>query len=180
MNAIPKPSSDNHASPLRESLSSPFKALALILLYLLFFANPAAAQEFTDIAGYWGEPYIKALVEHGIVAGFPDGSFKPNEQVTRAQFAAMVTRAFELEEEGSQSAASFSDVSNKYWGSKAIAAVSSAGLVSGFPDGTFHPEERITRAQALVILAKTLPQAEIIKAERIGKEALARYTDADA
>jgi hypothetical protein len=134
----------------------------------------AADSQLSDLTGYWGESYIRALADQNIVAGFPDGTFKPNDQVTRAQFAAMVTRAFKLESESGGNNNRFSDVKDKYWGSGAIAAVSAAGLVSGFPDGTFHPEDKITRAQGLVILAKALPE------KRDLNEALARYRDADS
>ncbi|MBC7999869.1 MAG: S-layer homology domain-containing protein [Leptolyngbya sp.] len=109
---------------------------------------------YRDVQGYWGETYVSNLASRGILGGFPDGTFKPNDQITRAQFAAIATKALSVPTSGA--AASFRDVPAKHWANNVIAAVSTAGLVTGFPDGTFRPEDKITRAQALIILAKAL------------------------
>jgi len=110
--------------------------------------------KYKDVAGSWGEPYVSTLASRGILGGFPDGTFHPNDNITRAQCAAIALKALSVPAYGGVS--SFNDVSPKYWASAAIGAVSNAGLVTGFPDGTFKPEDRLTRAQALVILAKAL------------------------
>ena len=108
-----------------------------------------------DTKGHWAESYVGQLTQRGIIGGFPDGSFKPDDGITRAQFAAIAVKALNLP--SASGPASFADVSPSYWANKAIASVSQAGLVTGFPDGRFKPEDKITRAQALVILAKALP-----------------------
>lgn len=108
-----------------------------------------------DTKGHWAESYVGQLTQRGIIGGFPDGSFKPDDGITRAQFAAIAVKALNLP--SASGPASFADVSGSYWANRAIAAVSQAGLVTGFPDGSFKPEDKITRAQALVILAKALP-----------------------
>lgn len=108
-----------------------------------------------DTKGHWAESYVGQLTQRSIIGGFPDGSFKPDDGITRAQFAAIAVKALNLPQ--ASGPATFRDVATNYWGAKAIAAVSQAGLVTGFPDGTFKPEDKITRAQALVILAKALP-----------------------
>lgn len=122
----------------------------------LIFVPGAWAQSssFGDLQGYWGGQYVTTLAERGIIGGFPDGTFKPNAEITRAQFAAIAVKAFDLPT--SNSARNFRDVPANYWGAPAISAVSNSGLVTGFPDGSFRPEEKITRAQALVILSKAL------------------------
>ncbi|HEY9785427.1 MAG TPA: S-layer homology domain-containing protein [Candidatus Obscuribacterales bacterium] len=122
-----------------------------------------------DTQGHWAQPYIATLSKRGTIGGFPDGTFLPDDQITRAQFAAIAVRALNLPPAGRP--ANFKDVPAKYWGAPAIAAVSDAGLVTGFPDGTFRPEDKITRAQALVILAKALQSATG------SSEALDRYKD---
>ncbi|MBP9092763.1 S-layer homology domain-containing protein [bacterium] len=108
-----------------------------------------------DTKGHWAESYVGQLTQRGIIGGFPDGSFKPDDGITRAQFAAIAVKALNLP--SASGPASFADVSASYWANRAIASVSQAGLVTGFPDGRFKPEDKITRAQALVILAKALP-----------------------
>lgn len=112
------------------------------------------AQALSDVRGYWGEQYITTLVNRSIIGGFPDGTFRPNADITRAQFAAIAVKAFNLPVSGVSN--NFTDVRSNYWANPAITAVSNSGLVTGFPDGTFRPDDRITRAQAMVVLAKAL------------------------
>ncbi|MBE9203439.1 S-layer homology domain-containing protein [Synechocystis salina LEGE 06099] len=129
---------------------------SLVALTLMPIAPRTLAQSssFADLQGYWGSPYVTTLAERGIIGGFPNGTFQPNAQITRAQFAAIAVKAFNLSPgNGSRS---FRDVPANYWAAPAISAVNNSGLVTGFPDGSFRPEENITRAQALVILAKAL------------------------
>ena len=109
---------------------------------------------FRDVEGFWAQPYIKALAAKNIIAGFPDGTFKPNEAVTRAQFAAIVSKAFS----GSPQRAplDFSDVSRNFWAYQQIQAAYRSGFMSGYPGGVFQPQEQITRVQVLVSLANGL------------------------
>ncbi|BAC92053.1 S-layer homology domain-containing protein [Gloeobacter violaceus] len=130
------------------------EAGAAIGLALGLTVVAAQAANFGDTAGYWAEPYVSTLADRKFIGGFPDGSFRPNDAITRAQFAAIAAKALDLPAGGGGPA--FNDVPANYWATGAIAAVSNSGLVTGFPDGSFRPEERITRAQALVILAKAL------------------------
>ncbi len=110
---------------------------------------------FKDVqTGYWAKAYIEALAAQGIIAGFPDGSFKPNEPVTRAQFAAIINKAFKPS--ATRQAITFKDVKSNYWGYGAIQAASSSPFLTGYPDSTFKPEEKIQRVQAIVSLANGL------------------------
>lgn len=110
-----------------------------------------------DTRGHWAEKYIAILQQNGTIGGFPDGTFKPNNGITRAQFAAIATKALDLPPAGRPS--KFNDLSKKQWFYKAVSAVSEAGLVGGYPDGTFRPNDKITRTQAFVILSKALKNA---------------------
>jgi hypothetical protein len=112
-----------------------------------------------DTKGHWAESYVAQLVARNIIGGFPDGTFKPDANITRAQFAAIAMKALKISQ--ATEPANFNDVPAGHWANKAIASVSKAGLVTGFPDGTFKPEDKITRTQALVILAKALPASVI-------------------
>ncbi len=110
---------------------------------------------FKDVqTGYWAKAYIEALASQGIIAGFPDGSFKPNEPVTRAQFAAIINKAFKPS--ATRKAITFKDVKSNYWGYGAIQAASSSPFLTGYPDLTFKPEQQIPRVQAIVALANGL------------------------
>lgn len=118
---------------------------------------PATAQttQFSDVgANYWARPYIERLATEDIIAGFPDGTFKPDQAVTRAQFAAIVRQAFD--QSRTRSAPSFGDVPANYWATQAIADAYAQGFMSGYPNGTFQPEQQIPRVQAIVSLANGL------------------------
>ncbi|MBV5260504.1 S-layer homology domain-containing protein [Synechococcus moorigangaii CMS01] len=123
------------------------------------FLNPApvVAQttQFPDVAGnYWANGFITELVNRGIIAGFPDGSFRPDAPVTRAQFAAMVQKA--LSKSRDRNAISFVDVPANYWAFDAINNAYEMGFLSGYPGQVFRPEQNIPREQVLVALANGL------------------------
>lgn len=116
---------------------------------------PGGPVAFKDVpANYWAKAYIEALASQNIIAGFPDGSFKPNDPVTRAQFATIVTKA--LTPPTKRAAIKFKDVASNFWANAAIQSAYQSEFVSGYPDGTFKPQQEIPRVQALVALANGL------------------------
>ena len=119
-----------------------------------FVATSVPGGGFADIQGNWAQAYIQALVAKDIIAGFPDGTFRPNQPVTRAQFAAIINKAFAPTQ--TQSAINFTDVSRNYWAYQAIQTASQGGFLSGYPGPVFRPEQRIPRVQVLVSLASGL------------------------
>jgi hypothetical protein len=165
------------------SIASQFKPSALVVIGTvvgaampLITATPGMAQQaqFSDVnASYWARPFIEALADEGIIAGFPDGSFGPDQPVTRAQFAAIVRQAFDQPEE--RSAINFGDVPANYWATDAIAEAYRQGFLSGYPGGIFRPEQEIPRVQALVSLTNGLD----VNASGSINEALNTYRDAD-
>jgi S-layer homology domain len=125
----------------------------------LVIQAPAQAQTqataFSDVSSdYWAKGFIQELANRGVLSGFPDGSFRPNEPVTRAQFAAMVRQAFR--KSPTRPAVSFTDVPETYWAIGAVREAYTTGFMSGFPEGNFLPDENISRAQVLVSLANGL------------------------
>ncbi len=114
----------------------------------------AAQVAFRDVQGYWAQSYIEALAAKKIIAGFPDGTFKPNEPVTRAQFAAIISKAFSPTPQ--RAPLNFTDVSRKFWAYQPIQSAYRGGFMAGYPGGVFQPEEQIPRVQALVSLANGL------------------------
>lgn len=109
---------------------------------------------FADVQGHWAQQYIQALASKAIITGFPDSTFKPNDPVTRAQFAAIVLKAFAPAPKNP--AVNFSDVRSNYWAYSAIQSAARGGFVAGFPGGTFKPDLKIPRVQALVALSNGL------------------------
>lgn len=122
----------------------------------LVVSAPAAAQTtFSDVSfRYWARPFIQGLATENVIAGFPDNTFRPEQPVTRAQFAALINQAFSGQ--AIRSARNFSDVPSGYWGQEAIQNAYRSGFLSGYPDGTFRPNQPITRTEAIVSLINGL------------------------
>lgn len=113
-----------------------------------------AGANFSDTQGTWAAPYIQALAARNIIRGFPNGTFRPNDPVTRAQFAAILAKAFMPTPE--KSPTNFKDVSADFWASSVIRNVSSSAFMAGYPDQTFRPSQKIPRVESLVSLASGL------------------------
>ncbi|MEM9980273.1 MAG: S-layer homology domain-containing protein, partial [Cyanobacteria bacterium P01_D01_bin.2] len=120
--------------------------------------TPAIAQtqvQFSDVSSnYWASQFITSLATRDIIAGFPDGTFRPDEPVTRAQYAAMVRKAFN--KTTVRSSTTFVDVSADFWAASAIDDAYRMGFLSGYPNNIFQPNQNIPRAQVLVSLANGL------------------------
>ena len=108
---------------------------------------------YSDVAqGQWFNAAVSTLSKAGIISGYPDGSFRPNGSITRAEFATIAVRFFDVQYDGAHL---FPDVDG-HWAQDYIDQAGSAGLVSGYPDGTFAPDRSITRAEAVTLVNRTL------------------------
>jgi hypothetical protein len=106
------------------------------------------ATEFSDVKGDWAEPFISALIAKGILQGYPDGTFKPSQLVTRAEFAAILAKAFNLQP--TRPGKIFADIPQTYWAAKVIEKADRSGFLSGYDDRTFAPNQPILRIESLV------------------------------
>ncbi|MEM7581522.1 MAG: fasciclin domain-containing protein [Cyanobacteria bacterium P01_A01_bin.80] len=140
----------------------------------IFLSNPSIAQtkitssnqllsqsttsvSFSDVASnYWAAPFIQALVERNVITGFPDGTFKPDQSVRRAEFAAMIQKAFNQNAIRQLPAGGFTDVSSSYWGASAIREAYETGFMSGYPGNTFQPNQGISKVESIVSLTSGL------------------------
>ncbi|MGQ9533299.1 MAG: S-layer homology domain-containing protein [Desulfotomaculales bacterium] len=143
------------------------------------YAALAYEKTFADVATHWARNDIEIMAARHVVQGMPDGTFAPDAGVTRAQFAAFVTRCLGLEPGG---AAGFSDVPANAWYAGVVAAAAKAGIVKGFEDGTFRPDEPITREQVAAMVTRALAVAgkevTVTPAER--EQLLAAFADRGA
>ncbi|PYE61985.1 DNA-binding beta-propeller fold protein YncE, partial [Aneurinibacillus soli] len=113
---------------------------------------------FSDISRHWAEANIKQAVSSGIVSGYPDGTFKPNSTVTRAEFAVMLMNT--LKPQGEGAALTFTDTAKiSVWAQKAVAQAVHAGIINGYEDGTFRPDAEITRPEMAAMIANALGQS---------------------
>lgn len=112
------------------------------------------APSFTDIAGHWAKGAILSAAGH-FVNGYPDGTFRPDAAITRAEFTIMLANVLKLE--GSSSAPAFADSEQiGGWAKQDIANAVEAGIVGGYTDGSFRPNARITRAEMATMVARAL------------------------
>ncbi len=125
--------------------------------HLSTYAVFADNHTFSDIQGFWAQTDIQLMVAHHVVNGMTSTVFAPNGAVTRAQFAAMITRALSLSTPAVT--LSFSDVPSSAWYAGVVAAAVKAGIVKGFPNGTFQPNAPITRQQMAVMVARAMRAA---------------------
>ena len=109
--------------------------------------NPAI--QFTDISKHWAESTIKSFVNSKYINGYNDGTFRPDNLITRAEFVKILNKYFGLT---NKSGKVFSDTSS-HWAKEEIDIAVTNGIVNGFPDGTFKPEAPITREQASVMIS---------------------------
>ena len=120
-----------------------------------FSADVAA--NLSDIPpNYWATPFIQALAERNIISGFPDGTFRPNQPVSRAEFAAMLQQAFNQQPVQQINANGFRDVPPGFWASSAIQEAYETGFMSGYPGDLFLPNQEIRKVEAIVALTNGL------------------------
>ncbi|MBD2729536.1 S-layer homology domain-containing protein [Nostoc sp. FACHB-892] len=120
--------------------------------------SPASSVNLSDVSSdYWARPFIQVLADNNVITGFPDGSFRPNQAVTRAEFAALIQKAFPNQNRVRQlSAGGFGDVPAGYWAASAIQYAYETGFVAGYPGNVFSPNQQIPKVQAIVALTNGL------------------------
>ena len=113
----------------------------------------APAKKFEDLADtHWSAKAVEIATKIGFVSGNDDGTFRANESVTRAEFATMLVKALGIKPKGSDN---FADAQGS-WAASAIAALKTNGIVNGYGDGTFKPDQEISRAEMVAILSKIM------------------------
>ena len=126
--------------------------VALSLILSMLFVNPAVVAA-SDTQGHWAMETIESWVADGLVSGYEDGSFRPDQEITRAEFFTLLDNIIEAEY---MSDMSFVDVDEEDWYYGAVMCASAIGLTEGYPDGTFKPGKAITREEVAVIVTRLL------------------------
>lgn len=113
--------------------------------------SPSPQVSFPDVPqNFWAASFITALAQRNIVEGYPDNTFRPAQPVSRAEFAAMLEKAFPSH--SSPPALKFADLPPNYWGRTAIAQAVQSGFMNGYPNNQFQPDQKISKEQAIVAL----------------------------
>jgi len=120
---------------------------------------------FPDVkSDRWSSTEIEYMANDGVILGYPDGEFKPQKNLTRAEFAALICRF--INGKAVKSEAEFLDVEKTHWAYSSISALHEMKLVQGYEDGTFRAEKEITRAEVITVINKILgrkPLPEYVK-----------------
>ena len=116
-------------------------------------AEPEVKLPFTDLEeDHWAQEFIKDLVSRGLLNGYPDGSFRPDNKITRAELAKVIVETLGLEKGGKTT--SFTDLSKEHWAYEDVAAAAEAGLLKGYTDGSIRPDAELSRAELAVVLIR--------------------------
>lgn len=145
------------------------RSLALLLVFAMVFTTFAAvtvsAQTFSDVSGHWAEALIDKWSASGVINGYEDGTFRPDENITRAEIAKVISVSKGYTEEA---AIAFSDVSEDDWFMPSLKKCVAKNVIGGYEDGTFRPDTYVNREEAATM---------IVRAYNINATALLSFTD---
>ena len=135
-------------------------------------ANYTRQNKFTDVSNdAWYCSAVSTLSAMGIISGYPDATFRPNASITRAEFAAIATR---FDVNGDKTPASFNDIAD-HWAKDEIAVAANDGWVNGYEDGSFRPQNKITRAETMSLVNRVLNRKPETAEDLL--ENMAKWTD---
>lgn len=153
-----------------------FKILTAMLVFSV--ALPAMAFQFPDVpTNHWAAEQMDILSDKGVIVGYPDGTFRPDENVTRAEFASMAIKALGQEHTSVAQPVNFTDITEDFWAYDAIQKSVFFDLISCPPAGEpFRPDDTVTRAESITVAVNALTTEQISEAK--AKEVLSKYADA--
>ncbi len=158
-----------------------FIKLTAFIVMLLFGANFAYSQDYTDLEeSHWAYNYIQMLTDEGVVVGYPDGSFHPNEYVTRAEFASMAIKGLKMQNYHVKEVIEFNDIPLDYWAYDQIQRAAYFDLIDS-NNKNFNPDGTVTRAHAMSLVVNALTTEELSdkKAREILKQTYMDYYTID-
>ena len=130
-----------------------FAVVIAICILIIFVPAQADAATASDISGHWAGDTIQKWIDEGTVTGYEDGTFRPENNITRAEFMSLANGLFEYTE---GSTASFCDVKADAWYAETVSISAAAGYIAGYPDGTIRPDALISREEAASVLMKIM------------------------
>ncbi|WP_156130329.1 S-layer homology domain-containing protein [Paenibacillus durus] len=140
-------------STLKKSLM----VMLIVCMSLASFGQAFAANvnsgKASDTAGHWAESTLKEWQQQGLIAGYQDGSLKPDHKITRAEFTALINKSFGYT---NTAAISYKDVKEADWYYNDVAKAAAAGYITGYTDKTFKPNKPLTREELAVIVSSLL------------------------
>ena len=135
-------------------------SFVLVLALVLGSFSMAFAAPFSDMANEKSSEAVTVLKDLGVVAGYPDGTFRPDQIVTRAEMARFIVAALGLEQFAVGTTSKYSDMGQAPWAQGYVAYGTSLGFISGYPDGTFKPNQQVSFQEAASMLVRALGYTE--------------------
>jgi len=138
-------------------------ALAAAMIFGLVSVGLAAGSTLPDVEGHEFEEEIRTLAGLKVIEGYPDGEFKADNKLTRAEFTALIIRLLGLEgmaEGMAGETVPFADVAGTHWASGHILIAEALGIVNGYPDGTFKPENDVSHAESVKMILTAMGYKE--------------------
>ena len=126
-------------------------SIILCVIILLMPVGACAASTYSDISNHWNKEKIESWADKGYVSGYADGTFKPDQYITRAEFMTLVNKAFNFTD---IVPIDYSDVNPEAWYGNTVSRAKAAGYISGYPDGTMKPDNTISREEAASIILR--------------------------
>lgn len=127
--------------------------IVMIFLLLPFSQINASGEQMTDIKGHAAEADIQEWLDKGLITGYPDHTFRPEAQISRGEFVALVNRAFKYSD---TSSIDFKDLKQTNWAYIEVQKAIAQGYIGGFSDHTFRPGKQITKQETAVIISRIL------------------------
>ncbi|WP_182914427.1 S-layer homology domain-containing protein [Paenibacillus sp. 1011MAR3C5] len=147
----------------KRSVKKWLSMLMVVALSFSMFSSVGAASS-SDLDGHWAKATLIKWVESDLIKGYEDGSIKPDKEITRGEFVALVNRSFGLQEENKE--VSFSDVPQAHWVYTPVSIAVEEGYVSGYPDQTFRPSQPVTREQSALMVSKLLKLGQAASSDK--------------
>lgn len=141
---------------------------------LLFSAEVQAAATVSDIQNHWAVKPIKTLAEREVINGYPDGTFKPDQAITRAELAKIISKAFNYQPVNNSNLPD----TDGHWAATYMNALAGQKVMNSFSDGNFQPEKTVSRAQLATFMARILNLAK--PEEKFGQDWSASFVDVPA
>lgn len=138
--------------------------------------NLTKTNRYSDVAATsWYNTAVSTLSSMGIITGYPDGTFRPNAAITRAEFAAIAAR---FDNDGDKTAAKFSDIAT-HWAKDEISIAYNNGWITGYPDGTFGPQRDITRAETATMINRVIDRVPSEESHLLSRGVMQIWPDAN-
>lgn len=151
----------------------------LISTLILSAALPVSAFQFPDVPkDHWAAEQMDILSDKGVIVGYPDGTFKPDDNVSRAEFASMAIKALGQEHATVIQPVEFTDITPDFWAYDVIQKALYFDLIGASAGELFRPDDTVTRAEAMTVAVNALTTEQISEAK--AREVLSKYPDADS